>query len=70
MVLHFRALCDHHQEVKIALYNIIQHYTASALITHVRGRLTDSSLNCVLSQPVLWTTTHRCDDTRCCIIQF
>jgi len=24
----------------------------------------------VLSQPVHGTTTYRCDDTRCCIIQF
>jgi len=42
----FRALCSHHQEVKIILY------------TPVGGR------------PVHGTATYRCDDIRCCIIQF
>jgi hypothetical protein len=42
----FRALCSHHQEVKL-------YYTASGIVTPVGGR------------PV-----HRCDDARCCIIQF
>ena len=41
----FRAICVHHQEVKIVLYSIWY-------------------------QPVHGTATYRCDDTRCCIIQF
>jgi len=43
----FRALCAHHQEVKVVLYNI------SSSLTLCTG-----------------TATYRCDDTRCCIIQF
>ena len=42
----FRALCAHHQEIKIVL-------CASGIITPVHGM-----------------ATYRCDDTRCCIIQF
>ena len=41
---------------------IIQHLVSSHL--HVAVRCT------VLSQPVHRTATYRCDDTRCCIIQF
>ena len=52
----FRALCAHHQEVKL-------YYTASDIITPVGGRP-------VLSQLVHRTATYRCDDIRCCIIQF
>ena len=39
------------------------HYTASGIITPIgvgRG----------LSQPVHWTATYRCDDTRGCVMQF
>ena len=50
----FRALCAHHQEVKIVLYSIWYHHTCRWLF----------------SQPVHGTATYRCDDTRCCIIQF
>ena len=58
----FRALCADHQEVRIVLYSIWYHHTyrwpSSAQVE--RG----------LSQPVNRTATYRCDDTRCCIIQF
>jgi len=53
----FRALCAHHQEVKIV-------YTASGTVTHVRGRPVHRS------QSVHGTATYRCDDTRCCIYNF
>jgi len=55
----FRALCDHHQEVKIV-------YTASGIITPVDG----CPVHRFLSQPVHGTATYRCDDTRCCIYNF
>jgi len=47
------------------------YYTASGIITPVGGRpvyrLREDS---VLSQPVHRTAIYKCDDTRCCIIQF
>jgi len=56
----FRTLCAHHQEVKIALHSLWYHHTyrwpSRAQIE--RG----------LSQPV--HRIYRCDDTRCCVIQF
>jgi len=52
----FRALCAHHQGSKF-------YYAASGIITPVGGRP-------MHSQPVYRTATYRCDDTRCCIIQF
>ena len=51
----FRALCAHHQEVKIVLYSTWYH---NALWV------------AVLSRPVHGTATYRYDDTRCGIIQF
>ena len=39
------------------------YYTASGTLKPVGGRP-------VLSQPVHGTATYRCDDTRCCTIQF
>jgi len=42
------------------------YYTASGIITLCRW----PSGAQVLSQPVHRTATYRCDDTRCCIIQF
>ena len=42
--------------------SIIQHLVSSHLQVAVRCT--------VLSQPVHRTATYRCDDTRCCIIQF
>ena len=54
----FRALCAHHQEVKIVLYSIWYHHTCRW------------PSRPVLSQPAHRTATYRCDDTRCCIIQF
>jgi len=53
-----RALCVHHQEVKIVLYSIWYHHT-------VGGRRCT-----VLSQPAHRGVTYKCDDTRCCITQF
>ena len=46
------------------------YYTASGIITPVGGRPVNSAQCTVLSQPVHRTATYRCDDTRCCIIQF
>ena len=56
----FRALCAHHQEVKL-------YCTASGIITPVGGRPVHRLRE---EQPVHWTATYRCDDTRCCIVQF
>jgi len=56
----FRALCAHHQEVKL-------YYTASGIIKSVGGRpvhrLREDWLEC-LSQPAHRMATFRCDDTR------
>jgi len=53
----FRALWAHHQEVEIV-------NTASGILTlkQVSGP--------VGGRPVYGTVTYRCDDTRCCLIQF
>jgi len=48
----FRALCAHHQEVKL-------YYTTSGIITPVGGRP-------VRNLSTEWPPTV-CDDTRCCI---
>ena len=58
----FRALCAHHQEVKIVLYCIWYHHTCR--------RPSCAQVERGLYQPVHRTATYRCDDTRCCIIQF
>jgi len=64
----FRPLCAHHQEAKIVLYSIWYHHTYRWLsCAQVERRLVGMP---VLSQPVHRTATYRCDDTRCCIIQF
>ena len=55
----FEHCCARHQEVKF-------YYTASGIITLCRWPPGAH----VLSQPVHGTATYRCDDTRCCIIQF
>ena len=55
----FRALCAHHQEVKIVLYSIWYHHTCRW-----------PSREQVLSQPAHRMATYRCDDTRYCIIKF
>ena len=62
-----QALCVHHQEVKIVLYSIWYHHTCRWPFGAQVERRVYSSL---FSQPVHRTATHRCDDTRCCIIQF
>jgi len=58
----FRALCVHHQEVKIVLYSIWYH--------HTYRWPSGVQVERVLSQPVHRTAAYRCDDTRCCIIKF
>ena len=45
------------------------YYTASGIITLCRWP-SGAQVKRVLSQPVHRTATYRCDDTRCCIIQF
>jgi len=47
----FRALCAHHQDVKIVFYSVWYHQTC---------RWSSGA-------PVHGTPTYRCDDTRCCI---
>ena len=54
----FRALCAHHQEVKTVLYSIWYHHTCR----WPSGTQVERGLH--------GTATYRCDDTRCCIIQF
>ena len=62
----FRALCAHHEEVKIVLYSVWYHHTYRwPCGVQVEGRMVH-----LFSQPVHRTATYRCDDTRCCIIQF
>ena len=59
----FRALCAHHQEVKTVLYSIWYHHNCMwPSGAQVERRI-------FFSQPVHRTTTYRCDDTRCCIMQ-
>ena len=58
----FRALCAHHQEVKIVLYSLWYH--------HTYRWPSGAQVERVLSQPVHRTATCRYDDTRGCIIQF
>ena len=62
----FRALCAHRQEIKIVLYSIWYHHTCR----WPSGAQVERGEERFLSQPVHRTATHRCDDTRCCIIQF
>jgi len=58
----FRALCAHHQKVKM-------YYTAFGIVIPVGGRPVHR-LKEDFSQPAHRTATYRCDDTRCCIVQF
>ena len=51
----FRALCAHNV---LIIRRSKLYYTASGIITPVGG------------PPVHGTATYKCDDTRCCIIQF
>jgi hypothetical protein len=63
MHLHVSSTCAHHQEVKIVLHSIWYHHTYRwPSGAQVEGR--------VLSQTVHRTATYRCDDTRCCVMQF
>jgi len=60
----FRAPCAHRQEAKIVLYSIWYHHIYRwPSRAQVERRL-------VGMQPVHRKATYRCDDTRCCIIQF
>ena len=63
----FRALCAHHQEVKIVLYSIWYHHTYR---WPSGAQVENALLEPVRSQPVHGTATYRRDDTRCCIVQF
>jgi len=45
------------------------YYTASGIITPIGGRSVHR-LRDDFSQSVHETATYKCDDTRCCIIQF
>ena len=47
------------------------YYTATDIVTPVGGRPVHKlRADWVRSQPVHRTATYRCDETRCCIIQF
>ena len=63
----FRALCAHHQVVKL-------YYTTSGIVTLCRwpsgAQLERGVVQPVHPQPVHRTATYMCDDTRCRIIQF
>jgi len=52
----FRALCAHHQEVKIVFYSI--------WYPHTCRWPSGAQVERGLSQPVHGTATHTCDDTR------
>jgi len=60
MPLHVSSKCAHHQEVKIALHILWYHHNYRwPSREQVEG-----------AQPVHETATYRCDDTRCCVMQF
>ena len=59
----FRALCAHHQEVKTVLYSIWYRHTC-------RWPSRAQVERTLFLQLVHGTATYRCDDTKCCIIQF
>jgi len=58
----FLALCAHYQKVKIVFYSIWYY--------HTRRWPSGAQVERVLSQPVHRTATYRCDDKRCCKMQF
>jgi len=62
----FRALCAHHQEVKIVLYNIWYRHTCRWPSRAQVERRVSSSL---FSQPLHGTATYKRGDTTCCIKQ-
>ena len=62
MPLHASSTCAHHQEVEIVLYSIWYH--------HIYRWPFRTQVERELSQTAHRTATYRCDDTRCCIIQF
>jgi len=62
----FRAMCAHHQEIKILLYSIWYHHT----YRWPAGAQVERESPLSLSTCAHRTATYRCDDTRCCITQF
>jgi len=61
----FQAVCDHHQGVKIVLYSIwyrhICGWPSSAQVE--RGLV---GMHGIIDSVI----TYKCDDARCCVIQF
>ena len=57
----FRALCTHHQKVKLVLYSVWYHHT----YRWPSGAQVESYLNVCTGRP-----STECDDARCCIIKF
>jgi len=57
MPLHVSSTCAHHQENCITQPLVSSHLYVGVSCT-------------VLSQPMHETTTYKCDDTRCCVMQF
>ena len=78
----FRAPFARRQEVKIVLYSLWYHHTYRwpsgaqverglvGMCKNLRPNPQSHAFHPVLSQPVHGTATNRCDDTKCCIIQF
>ena len=62
MTVHVSSTVCSSSEVKIVLYSIWYHHTCRWPSC--------AQVERVLSQPVHRTATYRCEDTRCCIIQF
>ena len=63
----FRGPCAHRQEVKIVLYSIWYHHTYMFRAPCAHRQ----EVKIVLYSYSIWYHhTYRCDDTRCCIIQF
>jgi len=59
MLLHVSSTCAYHLEVKIALHSLWYHHT----YRWPPGAQVERG-------PVHETATYRCDDTRCCVMQF
>jgi len=62
----FRALYAHHQEVKIVLYSTWYRH----ICRWQSGAQVGRGLVLVGGCPMHRMATYKCDDTRCCIIQF
>jgi hypothetical protein len=70
----YSSTCFEHYVVKIVLYSIWYHHTCRwpslAQIERGLSPFSTCAREGHLSQPVHGTATYRCDDTRCCRIQF